>query len=99
MVLIGTLSFKKHFTMTFSNLGIIDMDSKYSKYVKDYFFIMSPDWAEKLRCGVCSYGDNLVVSFGSNIKSNEIEVKFKDLLDEFKIKYSIEGNGINVISN
>ena len=99
MVLIGTLSFKKHFTMTFSNLGIIDMDSKYSKYVKDCFFIMSPDWAEKLRCGVCSYGDNLVVSFGSNIKSNEIEVKFKDLLDEFKIKYSIEGNGINVISN
>lgn len=97
MVILGTLEFKRHFSTTFSNIGIFEIDEKYKDYVEDYYFILAPDWSEKLRCGVVSFKENLIVTFGTNLKEPHIEKKFKSLLDKFKIKYTIQGNGLNPI--
>lgn len=97
MVILGTLEFKRHFSTTFSNIGIFELDEEYKEYVEDYYFILAPDWSEKLRCGVVSYKDNLMVTFGTNLKEPNIERVFKSLLDDFKLKYTIKGNGINPI--
>lgn len=94
-----SLEVKKHFTMTFSNIGKFEVDNKYSKYIENFFVILAPDWAEKVKCGVCSYEDNLVVTFGTNLKENSIESRFRDLLKENNIDFKIEGNEVNVISN
>lgn len=98
-VRLGSLKVKRHFTMTISNIGKFEVDSKYSKYIENFFVILSPDWAEKIKCGVCSYEDNLVITFAIKLKDDMIENKFKELLIENNITLKIEGNGVNVISN
>jgi len=99
IVRLGALKFKKHFTITLSNMGKTDIDTKYSQYINNYSFILAPDWAEKIRCGACSYNDNLVITFGTNLEENCIEKKFRDLLNEIAINFDIVSNGINVITN
>ena len=90
---------KKQFTMTISNIGKIEIDNKYSNYIENFFVILSPDWAEKVKCGICSYENNLVVTFGTLMKDCFIENKFKELLEANKVDFKIEGNEVNVISN
>ena len=92
-----SLKIKRNFTMTFSNIGIIEIDDNYKKYIENFLVILAPDWAEKTKCGVCSYKENLVVTFGSILKDNEIEKKFKELLINNNIKFTIESNGVKII--
>lgn len=99
LVVLGSFSVKKQFTMTFSNLGTTDINEDCKKFVDDCTFTLVPDWAEKIRCGVCSYKDNLVITFSSNIKEDSFECKFRDLLKEMGIKVKIKGNGIKAITN
>ncbi len=97
MVVLGSFEFKKKFTITLSNLGETNIESKYRKYIKKYSFVLPPDWAEKIRCGVCSYKDNLVISFSSNIEEKSLESKFRDLLSDFGVKFKLENNGIKAL--
>ena len=96
---LGSLEVKRHFTMTISNIGKFEVDEKYSKYINNYIVILSPDWAEKIKCGICSFEDNLVVTFGTLLKDIFIENQFKKLLKENNIRFKIEGNGVNAISD
>ncbi len=98
MVVLGTFEFKKKFTITLSNLGETKIENKYRKYIKKCSFILPPDWAERVRCGVCSYKDKLVISLSSNIEEDSLESKFRDLLTEFGIKFKIENNGIKALT-
>lgn len=98
MVILGTLEFKRHFSTTFSNIGIFEIDDKYKEYIEDYYFILAPDWSEKLRCGVVSFKDNLVMTFGTSLQESKIETEFIKLLDKYKIKYTIQGNGMNEVT-
>ena len=98
-VRIGSLEVKRHFTMTISNIGKVEFEKEYSDYIENFLVILAPDWAEKIKCGICSYDENLVVTFSTNLKENKIESKFRDLLVENNIEFNIEGNGVNVISN
>lgn len=99
VVRLGSLEVKRHFTMTISNTGKFEVQDKYKKYIESTLVILAPDWAEKVKCGICSYGDNLVVTFGSLLQDNSIERVFKNLLVEKNIKFKTEGNEVNVISN
>ena len=89
VVRLGALELKRQFTMTFSNVGKLEIDNKYSKYIQNYFVILAPDWAEKVKCGVCSYGENMVVTFGTVLKDNIIENRFKELLKQHNIRFSL----------
>lgn len=97
MVVLGTLEFKRHFSTTLSNLGIWDVKDEYKEYIRDYYFVLAPDWSEKTRCGVVSYNDHLIISFGTNLSNSSIERRFMLLLNKFKIDYLIETNNINII--
>lgn len=99
VVRLGSLEVKRHFTMTISNTGKFEVQDKYKKYIESTLVILAPDWAEKVKCGICSYGDNLVVTFGSLLQDNSIERVFKNLLVENNIRFKTEGNEVNVISN
>ena len=65
--------------------------------IDKFFVILSPDWAEKVNCGICSYENNLVVTFGTLLNNCLLENKFKELLVENNIDLNIEGNEVNVI--
>lgn len=99
LVVLGSLNVKRQFTTTFSNIGKIEIDDEYDKYIENFFVILAPDWAEKIRCGVCSYKSNLLVTFGTNLNSSSIEIEFKELLNSNNINFEIEGNEVNVITN
>lgn len=94
----GSLEVKRHFTMNVSNIGKFEVEQQYIKYIKKFFVVLSPDWAERIKCGICSYNDNLVVTFATTLEDNLIQNKFKDLLKENNINFYMEGNDINVIS-
>lgn len=96
-VRLGSLDVKKNFTMTFSNIRRFDIKEEYKNYIEDFMVVLGPDWAEKIKCGVCSYGNNLVVTFSSKLGDTKIESKFKKALEENNINYQIKGNGVNVI--
>ena len=96
-VRIGSLKFKKNITMTVSNLGRLEVKNKYSKYIDSCIVILSPDWSEKIKCGICSFDNNLVVSFGTILKDNIFENKFKDILKLKNIRFLVKGNGINSV--
>lgn len=96
-VRLGSLKVKRHFTMTISNIGKFDVNSKYTEFVDNAFVMLAPDWAEKMKCGICSYGDNLVVSFGTFLKDSMIEERFKELLEKNNIKFKFENN-LNYLS-
>lgn len=98
IVRIGSLEVKRHFTMTISNIGIINIDKEYSEYIESFFTILSPDWAERMKCGICSYKNKLVVTLGTVLNNNMIETQFKKILEKNNIHFNIEGNGINVVS-
>lgn len=98
MVVLGTLEFKRHFSTTFSNIGIFEIDDQYKEYIESYYFILSPDWSEKLRCGVVTFKDNLVMTFGTSLQNPKIENEFKNLLNQHKIKYKVQGNGMNEVT-
>lgn len=97
LVILGTFGFKRKFSTTLSNIGEFKMEEQYQKYIEKFQFALSPDWSEKLRCGVVSYKQSIIMTFGTNITESNIEIKFKELLDCFKIKYTITNNGINKI--
>lgn len=99
VVRLGALEVKRRFTMTFSNIGKIEIDNKYSKYIENFLVVLAPDWAEKVKCSVSSYKDNLVVTFGTTLKNNLIEKKFKALLKEHNINFRLEGNCVSLISS
>ena len=81
-----------------SNLGKVEINDDYSKYIDSCIVMLSPDWSEKIKCGICSFDNNLVVSFGTILKNNEFENKFKDILSLKKIRFLIKGNGINLVT-
>ena len=90
---------KRKFTTSFSNIGIVSVEDEYKPYIDGYFVILSPDWAEKIKCGIVSYGEDIVVTFSTVLKENLVENKFKELLKERNITNRIEGNDLVNVSN
>ena len=96
---IGSMQVKRKFTTSFSNIGIVSVEDEYKPYIDGYFVILSPDWAEKIKCGIVSYGEDIVVTFSTVLKENLVENKFKELLKERNITNRIEGNDLINVSN
>ncbi len=96
---IGSMQVKRKFTTSFSNIGVVNVEETYKEYIKGYFVILSPDWAEKIKCGIVSYENDIVVTFSTILKDNLVENKFKELLKERNISVRIEGNDLVNVSN
>ena len=86
---LGSLKLKKQFSMTVSNVGKIEFEERFEKYIENMYVTLSCDWAERVKCGMNSYGDKFIITFCRNIKEDEFEKRFKDLLKKEKIKFEI----------
>ncbi|MBN2165905.1 MAG: hypothetical protein JW717_06480 [Marinilabiliaceae bacterium] len=78
------------FSGVITNLGKINLHEKISDQI-DYFVITPPPPNKrlKLNCGVISYKDKLVLSFGNITKSNDFEKRFLKFLIKQGIKIKI----------
>lgn len=76
----GTLVTKASTTIL-SNIGIIDIDSKYEEYIENIYVLVIPNKVQKIKCTICSYKDNLNITMNSLINDREFEELFYYLLN------------------
>ena len=82
----------KECTTTLSNIGKIDIEEKYKKYIKNFIALVNAGKNQKIKCTVCSYENNLVVTINSNLTNNIFENKFYNIIKEHIGKFKLESN-------
>lgn len=81
---------KRGETSVLSNLGIIKLPTEYQKYVESFCAIASTD---NQQLTVCSYNNNLVLTFSNHFITKDIERTFlKEIQKEIKNKILIISN-------
>lgn len=85
---------QKYTTTTFSNLGKINVLPEYEAYIDQFFFLIGPEKAEKIKCTACSYGSNIAFSFASILQENRVEQNFFKFLESQGIPFTMVTNGI-----
>ena len=85
-------SVKSSNTTNLSNMGPIEIDKKYKKYIDNILALVMPNEEQKIKCTVCSYNDKLNITLNSNINDKNLNKEFlKQLRNHLK--------KIEVISN
>lgn len=79
-------------TSTLSNVGIIDIDSKYKKYIDNVFVLVMPGDIQKIKCTICSFDNKLNITLNSNINDLKFQKIFFKLLKEEFNNIEIESN-------
>ena len=75
----GTLVTKSSTTIL-SNIGIIDIEKEYQKYIDNIYMLVMPNRVQKIKCSICSYKDNLNITMNSLVNDREFEELFYYLL-------------------
>lgn len=86
--------FRKYNTTTLSNIGRIGIISEYKKYIDKFFFLIAPENVEKIKCTICAYEDKMIFSFASVLEEKRVEMRFKNILEEFGITVDLDGNEV-----
>ena len=81
-------------TSRLSNIGVIDFENKYKKYIDNIFVLVLPNKVQKIKCTVCSYDDKLNITMNSNINDLNFENIFYDLLNDKVKDISVNSNNI-----
>lgn len=79
-------------TSTLSNVGIVDIDDRYKKYVDNVFVLVMPGGIQKIKCTICSFDKNLNVSINSNVNDIEFQKLFYNLLKKEIKNVKVESN-------
>ena len=61
--------FYKPSTSTVSNVGIIEIDNNFKKYIDNIFVLVMPNITQKIKCTISSFGNKLNLIINSNIDS------------------------------
>ena len=77
---------------TLSNVGIIDIDNKYKKYIDNILVLVMPGKKEKLKCTICSYDTKLNITINSNIDDTKFERTFLSILKQEIENIKLESN-------
>ena len=84
----------KAFTTTLSNIGAIQLREEYKERVENITLIMGASKKQEVKCGVCSYGDQMTITFSSVLKDRSIQRAFYKQLSKDGISVRIETNGV-----
>lgn len=79
-------------TMTLSNLGTIEVEEQYKKYIDNIMVLVSTGDVQKTKCTICSYENKLTITLNSNIIDNRLETEFCNLLKRHVGKFKLESN-------
>lgn len=94
IVRLSYIEIRKYTTITFSNIGRIGIIGKYQEYIDNFFMLIAPEPVEKIKCSGCTFEDEMVFTFTSILKDNNIEKRFCQFLRGKGIKVQIESNGV-----
>lgn len=83
---LGVQFAKKDVTAVFSNLGVVSMPKEYASYIGRFgVFTSTP----KIELSMCSFADDLVLSFASGFQNQNVERNFFRLLKSFGVESAI----------
>lgn len=78
-------------TGAISNIGRVAMPDGFEKYIRVFDFFTS---TSKLQICMCSYGENMIISFSSAFRSSDIQKDFFRILTDMGISVEISANQI-----
>lgn len=81
-------------TTTLTNVGNIVIDDKYKTYISNFQSMISVSTGQNIKCGVCSYEGEMVISFTSILKDVSIQKRFFRMLVENDVPVRVESNGV-----
>ncbi|MCJ8329814.1 MAG: hypothetical protein HRT89_09685, partial [Lentisphaeria bacterium] len=76
----------------FSNMGAIRIPETVESHVDRFEFILNPNPATKTNLSAISFGENLYLTFSSQIANEELQRKFYKQLRDFGLKLKIESS-------
>lgn len=88
------LSGVKGTTTTLTNVGTLSVQEEYRPYIQRFQVILSPSAGQNMKVTVCSYGDELAVTFGSLLKDTSVQKAFFQILSQEGLEVTIETNGV-----
>ncbi len=84
----------KYTTTTFSNIGKINVLKECEPYIQNFYFLIAPEKAEKIKVGACSYGDNITFTITSILQEDRVEEEISNELQTEKIEHTMQTNEI-----
>ncbi|PJJ26759.1 DUF6320 domain-containing protein [Lacrimispora celerecrescens] len=85
---------EKAYTMTLSNIGPIDIEEDYRKEIERFSIMIGVSKRQPMKCAVCSYGEEVIVTFTSVFQDTRLQDRFFGFLREMRIPVSLESNGV-----
>lgn len=80
------------YTMTLSNVGPIKIDPEYETAIERFHLMIGVSRRQPLKCAVCAYGDEMVVTFTSVFADSRLQRRFFRKLKEDGVSVRLEGN-------
>jgi len=84
----------KAYTMTLSNIGSIEIEEDYREEIEKFSLMIGVSKRQPMKCGVCSYGEEMIVTFTSVFQDTRLQDRFFSFLREMEIPVNLESNGI-----
>lgn len=84
----------KAYTMTLSNIGPIQIDEEYRDRIEVFQLMLGVSKRQPVKCGVCAYGDQVIVTFTSVFQDTKLADAFFQFFEENGITVKRESNGI-----
>lgn len=80
------------YTMTLSNVGPVQMDPEYADAIERFHIMIGVSRRQPVKCTICSYGDEMVVTFTSVFADSRLQKRFFGRLKEDGVGIRLEGN-------
>lgn len=81
-------------TTTLTNLGMVEIVEDYRPYIEQFYAMIPPSVGQPIKAGICTYGEQLVITFTSVLKDTSIQKAFFRKLTEKNVTVSVESNGV-----
>lgn len=81
-------------TITLSNIGPVSIDDKYRDRISNFQLIIGVSKRQPAKCGVCSYGDTVTITFTKVFEDSRLEDGFFGRLEQDGIPVDLESNGV-----
>lgn len=91
------LIFRKNdraYTMTLSNIGPIEIEADYRKEIERFHMMIGVSRRQPMKCAVCTYEEEVIVTFTSVFQDTRLQDRFFDFLKEKGISVKLESNGV-----
>lgn len=80
------------YTTTLSNVGPVFLDPEYAGDIDRFHIMIGVSRKQPLKCAVCAWGDEVVVTFTSVFADSRLQKRFFGKLKEDGISVHLEGN-------